>query len=473
MLSLNTNKTENIWFACAPADWSNTTLTVDVTMTDGGVYTATKVFPAERVMESGKIAIFSVDMSAATYTAPVQYTLVTNPYNLAIGDKFIIAAKDFDVALSTTQNGSGYRNSTAIVKDGNVILSPSSSVEIFEIENAATDNFVFKATQTAGYLHNNSTSNKVYTTDEVIYWTLGIEDGSAVLKMKDTSIERNWLRYNSSSPRFACYGSGQADIALYAISGGNTPTPAFSVTAESTDVAPTATTATFQVAGNVAWTATISGDATFENGTKSLSGTGATEVQINFAANTSTENEINYSVTVSTEAEVATKNHELVFTQAKAAAAGSAGVGETLWSEDWSGFENSVVPTTNGSGTVVFGEKAITYSCVGSSTKIYSTGTAYAGGTLPEILIAKSNGSLKVADIPTGNATKVTLSFKSNKANTVFNISTSVAGATVETPSNLSWTITLPSGTKVFDVTITNTSSSNARVDNLQIVVAQ
>ena len=152
-LTLNTTKTANLWFSCVPADWSNTTLTVAVTMADGGVYTATKEFPANRVMEPGKIAIFSVDMADAVYTAPVQYTLVTSPYALAVGDKLIIAAKDYDFACGTTQ--ANYRNSTAIVKDGNVILSPSESVEIFEVENGDPTNFVFLNITRIGYLYVN------------------------------------------------------------------------------------------------------------------------------------------------------------------------------------------------------------------------------------------------------------------------------------------------------------------------------
>lgn len=471
-LTLNTTKTANLWFSCVPADWSNTTLTVAVTMADGGVYTATKEFPANRVMESGKIAIFSVDMADAVYTAPVQYTLVTSPYALAVGDKLIIAAKEYDFACGTTQTN--FRNSTAIVKDGNVILSPSESVEIFEVEKGDPTNFVFKATKTEGYLYNDASgSNYVKTKATATSWTLDIQDGVAILKEKTTATSRNWLRYNSSDPRFSCYASGQADLALYAISGGNTPAPVFSVSAETTEVLATATSASFKVTSNVAWTATISGEATFENGTKTLAGENVADVTIKFNEN-QTEEDVTYTVTVTTEAEAATKSYELIFTQAAKAAEGSIAVGTILWSENWNGFAANAVPATKGTGTVVYGGGTISYTCTQSGTKIYSSGTAYAGGTLPELLIAKSNGSLKVAQIPTGTATKAVLTFLSNKDNSYFSVTSSITGATVtKANTGLSWTITLPENTTTFDITIKNTSGSNARVDNLQVVVAE
>lgn len=359
-ISLETSARENIWFACVPADWSNTDLTVKVTMDNGAVYTATKNFPADRVMNAGQIAKFVVDMSGAEYSAPVPYELVTNPYNLAIGDTFIIAAKNSNVALGANQ-ATKFRNEAAILKEGTSILSPSSEVEIFEVENAATDNFLYKATVTEGYLHNDENTNQVKTTPTATYWTLDIVDGAAILKLKENTTPKNWLRHNSSDTRFACYGSGQNDIAIYAKSGGATPTAVFLANAENTDLTSTATSALFTVRGNVAWTATIEGNATFDNGTKTLNGNDNQEVQINFEANSDKVNSKSYSVTVATTADVATKSYTLTFTQDKAPAVALATYTWTLANGEFGETGDPLTQVTKGTPAI---EWAVSYDWV-------------------------------------------------------------------------------------------------------------
>ncbi len=56
---------ESVWFACAPEDWSGSTLRVTAT-TSEGVFIRSLTFPADRVMKPGSVASFSVDMSEAS-----------------------------------------------------------------------------------------------------------------------------------------------------------------------------------------------------------------------------------------------------------------------------------------------------------------------------------------------------------------------------------------------------------------------
>ena len=364
-ISLETSARENIWFACVPADWSNTALTVKVTMDNGAVYSTTKNFPADRVMKAGQIAKFVVDMSGAEYSAPVPYELVTNPYNLAIGDTFIIAAKNSNVALGAYQD-TKFRNEAAILKEGTSILSPSSEVEIFEVENAATDNFLYKATVTEGYLYNDAEENQVKTTETATYWTLDIVDGAAILKLKENTPSRNWLRHNSDYTRFACYGSGQNDIAIYAKSGGATPTAVFFANAENTDLTSTATSGLFTVRGNVAWTATIEGDATFDNGTKTLSGNDNQKVKINFEANSDKVNAKEYVVTVATTAAVATKSYTMNFTQEKAPAVALSTYTWTLKNGEFGENGNPVTEITKGTPAITW---SVSYNWPNDATK--------------------------------------------------------------------------------------------------------
>ncbi|MCQ2170713.1 MAG: hypothetical protein MJY48_04045 [Bacteroidales bacterium] len=135
--------------------------------------------------------------------------------------------------------------------------------------------------------------------------------------------------------------------------------------------------------------------------------------------------------------------------------------GTILWSESWGDNEKTV-----------FGDAEVeyTYTDGGSETKLYDA--ALAGGTAPELLISKNNGALTVSGIPTGNATKFTLTYKSNNPQ---NLSVSVDGATSvsksEEDKDTEWIIIVPDNTDSFEIVITNTESGNARIDDFELVV--
>lgn len=64
-INLTTDSVEDIWFAIAPVDLSNTKMTIAVT-TDKGVYSKTVTFPAGRTLVSGHIAQMSFDFAGIT-----------------------------------------------------------------------------------------------------------------------------------------------------------------------------------------------------------------------------------------------------------------------------------------------------------------------------------------------------------------------------------------------------------------------
>jgi hypothetical protein len=144
--------------------------------------------------------------------------------------------------------------------------------------------------------------------------------------------------------------------------------------------------------------------------------------------------------------------------------------GTILWAESFSGFSANDVPSASNSQTTVYGDGILTYICVGA-TKVYSG--ALAGGSSPELLVSKSNGSFTVSDIPTGAASTMTLTFKSNHPEYI-TVSSST-GVIISEPSYNSGvfraTITVGSSVDSFSLTFTNTNSSNARVDDFNLVV--
>ena len=139
-------------------------------------------------------------------------------------------------------------------------------------------------------------------------------------------------------------------------------------------------------------------------------------------------------------------------------AAPSSAVVSFPWSEDFSG--NDIVTK---------------YSLVsgGSTTKVYNENSA--GGTAPEILISKGNGSLTANIDLKGTSGNLTLSFKSNNPS-YLSVTSETAGVIISDPvtdktaKTFVCEITVSSGVAVLNLSITNTKSSNARVDDISLV---
>ncbi len=201
--------------------------------------------------------------------------------------------------------------------------------------------------------------------------------------------------------------------------------------------------------------------------TTSVSGTTITVI----AAANQGSSSISGTITVTATDGTATKTATVNVSQ-NAASITPANDGDILWQEDFTGYGTSM-PTT-ATGTHVYGGGTVTYSLTngGSTTKLYEESSA--GGTSPELLISKANGTYSISGIPTGNATTMTLTFKSNYGDRCV-ISSSTSGITVGTPSIVNGIVTTSisatSGVTSFDLTITNTNSSNVRVDNFELVV--
>ena len=150
------------------------------------------------------------------------WTLVTDVSTLQVGDKIIIVAKDFDYALSITQNTNN-RAQAAVTKNGNTVTF-GEDVQVLVLEaGKVTGTYAFYTG--SGYLYAASSSKNYLKTQAELNengsWSIEIAaDGTATIKANGTST-RNWLRYNSTNnpPLFACYATGQADVVIYKLSG--------------------------------------------------------------------------------------------------------------------------------------------------------------------------------------------------------------------------------------------------------------
>jgi hypothetical protein len=164
-----------------------------------------------------------------------------------------------------------------------------------------------------------------------------------------------------------------------------------------------------------------------------------------------------------------------VYGKSEGGGAAGAAMGTTLWKEEFTGFVADDAPEALGKNATVYEDAKVLYDCQdgGSSTKIYNE--KLAEGVAPELLIAKSNGTFVISGIPTGGATEITFSFKTNKSADAFSIVSNTTGVTVGTltvaSKNASCTISISGEKETFDLAITNVSGSNIRVDNFAMTV--
>ena len=194
-----------------------------------------------------------------------------------------------------------------------------------------------------------------------------------------------------------------------------------------------------------------------------------TTVTITAGANQG-NSEIEGTVTVTATDGTTTKTATISILQSKPVS--QAEDGDILWQEDFTGYGTTM--PSSATGTHVYEGGTVTYTLKngGTTTKLYAENSA--GGTSPELLISKTNGAFTISGIPTGGASTMTLTFNSNHGDYCA-ISSSTSGITVGTPSfsenMVSVSIIANSGVSSFDLIITNTNSSNTRVDDFVLVV--
>ena len=164
------------------------------------------------------IVITYDDGNSGSGSGECEWQLVTDVNDLEVGNRVVIAAKDYNYAISTTQNNNN-RGQAAITKNGNTISEPSDDVQILTLEAGKTSGSLAFNTG-SGYLYAASSSNNYLKTESNLSnnssWTISIAaNGTATLKAQGTNT-RNVMQYNQSSSIFACYSSAsQKALVIY------------------------------------------------------------------------------------------------------------------------------------------------------------------------------------------------------------------------------------------------------------------
>ena len=205
--------------------------------TGSGVHEKAITLSNDVEFKSGKIKTVKVNYTTII-EAPagdddlVGWNLVTDVTTLAEGDQIIIAAKNENYALGTSQKSSN-RGAAAITKDGNTIATPGSDVQIITVEAGSTAGTwaFYVEGGTTGYLYAASASGNQLKTKSTLdasgSWNISMLNGAASITASDTS-KRNVMQYNpnNGSPLFACYASAsQQALVIYKFygEGGSTP----------------------------------------------------------------------------------------------------------------------------------------------------------------------------------------------------------------------------------------------------------
>lgn len=293
-ITLDTDKTENLWFACAPVgsmDGKKLKFTVN---TDKGPLSKEVTLSGDKYnFAAGHIANMKVDMAGIGFAESKVYELVTNSKDLTVDSKIIIVAKDYGFALSTTQN-SNNRGHAAVTKNADKIENPGDGVQIITVEDGKiAGSLAFNVG--SGYLYAASSSSNYLRTETTLSnnssWNVSIaDDGTATIVAQGTNT-RNTMQYNQSSSLFACYGSAsQKAVVIYKLQGSGTVKENYlEVSTNAIETSYDETTASFTVNSDLEWTVS-SEDA--------IVTTDGNTVNVSFAANEETV-EKTYTVTVS------------------------------------------------------------------------------------------------------------------------------------------------------------------------------
>ncbi len=141
-----------------------------------------------------------------TITTPVAYYLVTSDDELEAGARYLLVANSKEAAMGA-QSGT-YRSKVSVTISDNMIAT-AGDAEVITLEGTAGA-WNFKVS--GGYLYWDS-GNSVKTGD-TYDWAISIDEENNANITSVTASDRK-LRYNASSPRFACYTSNQTAVQLY------------------------------------------------------------------------------------------------------------------------------------------------------------------------------------------------------------------------------------------------------------------
>ena len=156
--------------------------------------TVNEVVPAEKLT-------FVKVTSTADLVAGGEYIIVCESENKVMTSYGVGSSKVFN------QEGITINNSTVTIEEGVAnILTLGGTTDAWTLQTSLEGKYV-------SLVSSSNALNCQENVDDYIYWTITFNGGNCVISSNEFNTRT--IRYNSGSPRFAAYTSGQQDIQLY------------------------------------------------------------------------------------------------------------------------------------------------------------------------------------------------------------------------------------------------------------------
>lgn len=205
-LTLVTDKTTGIFFACAPADLNGENLVVTVT-TDKGVYEKDIDLTGKTLnFVAGKVSKFTVKDFKVKSLVTESWSLVTDASTLKVGDELVIASNEKGVvAGNITDDNFLSKIESTFADDMSTITKLGQDAVVFTLGGEAN---AWTLTNSEGKLLGCTAVKEVAWVDGTTTWKISI-DTSNDATIQSTSTNPNYGRflYNVNSPRFTTYTS--------------------------------------------------------------------------------------------------------------------------------------------------------------------------------------------------------------------------------------------------------------------------
>lgn len=183
----------------------------------------------------------------------------TKATSIAAGDEVILVYENGN----TKKEMSGFSSTSTVYGTvADYTTTPAGTYTFEVVAGSSTGTYALKH----GSVYANWSSGNSLSSSETLNanssWSISFSDGNADIANANTSTRT--IRYNTSSPRFACYTSGQGDVQLYKMGAGttysdysltcgvpcsNTPTMSFSPTTVNKTTADASFTKTVSITG--------------------------------------------------------------------------------------------------------------------------------------------------------------------------------------------------------------------------------
>lgn len=195
-------------------------------------------------MENSAVATANYTVTGSTGDEDMVYTRVTSTSDLVAGTKYILVYENGTAAMGAMSTSATIYG-TSVSTDANFTLSSGTATvktgsSVKYVTLGGSDGAWTFEHEDGGFLSwssGNSLITKSSASSDSEKWTISISSGDATIANKATSVRV--IRYNSGSPRFACYEGTQQAIQLYKNTSGGTQatkcaTPVFSVASPTT-----------------------------------------------------------------------------------------------------------------------------------------------------------------------------------------------------------------------------------------------